>query len=104
MSKELIQFQRETVGIRKEEGGERWAVETCHTRSKELQVQLFDFVVLCTGMYNRPKIPKIPGLDTIQSGIKHSSECRQQLVSASIVKTVVVGFGKSAIDIVLPPK
>jgi len=96
-----IEFNRETTGITKgtgEHGGEAWLVETRHSRTGDVKVESFDFVVICTGMYNRPRIPDIPGLERIKSRVKHTSQCTQSL-STGTLKTVVVGYGKSAIDI-----
>src|SRR5579862_6022742 len=61
----------------------------------------FDFVVVCNGIFSAPQIPQIPGRNEFEAAggiVLHSSELRntQQVAGRDVV---VVGFGKSALDI-----
>jgi cation diffusion facilitator CzcD-associated flavoprotein CzcO len=61
----------------------------------------FDYVVVCNGVFSTPKIPQIPGHDVFKANggiVLHSSQVPDslQLEGRSVV---VVGFGKSALDI-----
>lgn len=62
---------------------------------------IFDFVIICNGTFNVPRVPSITGKEEfIASGgtILHSS----QFTNTSLIqgkRVVVVGFGKSAADI-----
>eukprot|EP00658_Telonema_sp_P-2_P025539 TRINITY_DN20290_c0_g2_i1.p1 TRINITY_DN20290_c0_g2~~TRINITY_DN20290_c0_g2_i1.p1 ORF type:complete len:498 (+),score=87.02 TRINITY_DN20290_c0_g2_i1:153-1646(+) len=55
-------------------------------------------LVVCSGMYSEPYIPKIDGLnDVFQGQVLHSSEFNESQHADSVT---VIGYGKSAIDIV----
>lgn len=65
--------------------------------------QSFDFVIVCTGMYDAsaPKIPQIPGQEQfVNTGgqVFHCSQFTDQSVIGDEAEVVVVGGGKSAID------
>ncbi len=63
----------------------------------ELQV---DFLVVCNGVFNEPNMPRVPGRELFQGTVLHSTEYRQQhLDAARHQKVAVVGFAKSAHDI-----
>jgi cation diffusion facilitator CzcD-associated flavoprotein CzcO len=61
----------------------------------------FDFVVVCNGIYSEPSVPRFPGCDEFQANgglVLHSS----QVGDAALLRdrdVVVVGFGKSALDL-----
>jgi dimethylaniline monooxygenase (N-oxide forming) len=61
----------------------------------------FDFVVVCNGLFSQPEIPEIAGREDFEGAggiVLHSTQLRDttQVVSRDVV---VVGFGKSALDI-----
>lgn len=86
-----------------------WDLHIKNLATKEESVQSFDKVVICTGAFNRPKLPaslqdtgrfKGPVVHTAELGTRH-----QEILDAVPVKTagsqgqvVVVGGGKSAAD------
>ncbi|KAI9697673.1 MAG: hypothetical protein M1836_004623 [Candelina mexicana] len=49
-----------------------------HTRHSQRFHGFFDYLIVATGFFNTPKIPKVPGLDTFRSKVKtvHSSQFR----------------------------
>ena len=62
------------------------------------QTYEFDFLVLCVGRYGVPKVPKFPegrGPEVFQGQVLHST---YELIRGK--RVVVVGSGKSGIDIV----
>ena len=63
--------------------------------------QDFDFVVICNGVFATPKIPQFPGADEFRANggmVLHSSQV-QDTKPLEGRDVVVVGFGKSALDI-----
>ncbi|BAY82843.1 dimethylaniline monooxygenase [Calothrix parasitica NIES-267] len=100
---ERIIFQAEVTDIYRKTEEALWVVSfkiNNQDKVKE-QKQEFDFVLVCNGIFNIPKIPTIPGnKEFIATGgkILHSIEFKD----SSLIKdkrVVVVGFGKSACDI-----
>jgi len=57
----------------------------------------FDFVVVCNGVFSRPRVPELPGRDRFAGEVLHSSELA---VPGRLrgKRIVVVGGGKSALD------
>lgn len=103
---ERIYFQAEVTNIYRKTGDKiRWVVKVNKKDEKEVQITKqiyeFDFVLVCNGVFNLPKIPEIPGKSEFKAfggKVLHSS----QLNDLSILENknvVVVGFGKSATDI-----
>ncbi|MBV6626500.1 MAG: NAD(P)-binding domain-containing protein [Rivularia sp. (in: Bacteria)] len=100
---ERITFQAEVTDIYRKTEEALWVVSfKINNQDKvEEKNQEFDFVLVCNGTFNIPKIPKIPGKEEfIATGgnILHSVEFKD----SSLIKdkrVVVVGFGKSACDI-----
>lgn len=56
-----------------------------------------DFVVVCTGTYSEPEMPRIEGLDHFPGTVLHSSEATDPALFAG-KRVAVVGAGKSALD------
>lgn len=85
-----------TEAIRGGAGG--WLI---HTRKQgQCQQVKVDFLVVCNGVFNEPNMPRIPGRGLFTGTVVHSTEFRQHhLVAARNQKVAVVGFAKSAHDI-----
>ena len=83
---------------RAEPGAGGWTLYTNHDGIvDETQV---DFLVVCNGVFSEPNKPQLPGRDLFQGTVLHSTEFRQQhLDAAKHQKVAVVGFAKSAHDI-----
>ncbi|MEO0970742.1 MAG: NAD(P)/FAD-dependent oxidoreductase [Cyanobacteria bacterium J06639_18] len=103
---ERILFQTEVTNIYRKIGNKIiWIVEVNVKDEKDNRVRKniydFDFVLICNGVFNLPKIPKLANRSEFEScggKILHSS----QLHDLSILdkkKVIVVGFGKSATEI-----
>src|SRR5262249_12235712 len=61
----------------------------------------FDFVVVCNGLFSHPEIPEIASREKFEAAggiVLHSTQLQdsKQLIGRDVV---VVGFGKSALDI-----
>lgn len=57
----------------------------------------FDFVVVATGMYGRPNMPRTRGREDFEGEVLHSSDFKNREAACG-KRVVVVGGGKSAID------
>ena len=101
-----IRFETEIINVTREDtDGARWTVSfrfpDVRSGGIKEEKQEFDFVLICNGVFNIPKTPAIDGKEEfVASGGKvlHTS----QLDDISIIdgkQVVVVGFGKSAVDI-----
>ena len=94
---ESIRFNHEINRLEQDvDGG--WQVHYTDTKAGSSGVKTFDFVVVASGIYFDPYIPEIPGKQLFRGQILHSS----QYVNPSLVtgrQVVVVGFGKSALDV-----
>lgn len=76
-----------------------WEIYYTDKRTGSSAHKKFDFIVVATGLYFDPFIPEFPGKEKFKGKIIHSSEYRSPtLVTGQ--KVVVVGFGKSALDVV----
>lgn len=99
---ERITFQTEVSNISRRNSV--WIVNTKTKNGNEIKEEQyeFDFVLICNGTFNIPKVPEFAGKEEfIAAGGKvlHSIEFND----TSLVKdkrVVVVGFGKSACDII----
>jgi len=73
-----------------------WKVKT-QGAGKEMGEEVFDFIVVGTGMYGTPAVPAVPNASEFQGLIMHA-EAFDDMEIAIGKKVVVVGGGKSAID------
>lgn len=67
-------------------------------RTDEESQEVFDAVMLCTGLYGYPSIPNIPGLSDFRGIVRHSKSYTDpsQFKGQSVL---VVGNGPSGCDI-----
>ena len=93
---ERVRYATEIVRIvRRADGADGWRLEDGRGAAQD-----FDFVVICNGLFSVPSIPDVPGRTEFEGAggvVLHSSELRD----AATLKdrnAVVVGFGKSALD------
>ncbi|XP_071085048.1 flavin-containing monooxygenase 5-like [Haliotis cracherodii] len=56
----------------------RWEVETMDSE-KKTQRDIFDFVMICSGFYKKPRTPDIKGLDTFKGSTEHSMRFKDAL-------------------------
>ena len=64
-------FNVHVTGIEKICDG--WRVEWVDSKNQKLS-SLFDSVIVCSGVFSRPFIPDIPGLETFEGSITHSQD------------------------------
>ena len=72
-----------------------------HTRQNGLtDEKAVDFLVVCNGVFSEPNMPTVQGRELFDGQVMHSTEFRQEhLDAAKTQKVAVVGFAKSAHDI-----
>ncbi|XP_022103457.1 dimethylaniline monooxygenase [N-oxide-forming] 5-like isoform X1 [Acanthaster planci] len=76
----------------------RWVVTSRQQESGDgVTSQVFDSVMICTGMFNNPFRPNFPGLSDFQGRVMHSHDYRKP-VGFDDKRVVIIGFGNSAID------
>jgi len=93
-----ICFEKEVVVVDRQ--GTEWVVTVRDQREGRLERYTFDAVFVCTGQFKTPLMPRLPGAESFQGGLYHSSSYRN---SAGLQgkDVVVVGIGNSALDIAL---
>lgn len=95
---EKIRFNIDVSGLNQEADG-KWTVEFSDNAGAKQERKIFDFIVVASGLYFDPYIPDFSGREEFQGDILHTKD----YFSPSVVtgkKAVVVGFGKSALDVV----
>ncbi|MDH3303704.1 MAG: hypothetical protein OEM50_01505 [Gammaproteobacteria bacterium] len=70
---------------------------TAKTFLEETFARVWDFLVVCNGLYSTPHIPSFPKQDQFEGRIVHFSHF-QDPEHTKGAHAVVVGFGKSAFD------
>ncbi|MFJ8002297.1 flavin-containing monooxygenase [Streptomyces sp. NPDC096310] len=94
----LIRFRsRVTAAVRRGETG--WAVTVEGPDGR--RTGEFDFLLVCNGTFDVPKLPKLPGSERFEAAggvVRHSRETGGPGLFQD-KRVVVVGYGKSAVDI-----
>jgi len=92
-----IRFNTEVVRMVPHSDKRGWTVFFKKEGEDEIMQDDFHFVVVATGMYGTPMVPKIPGMETFRGVTMHAERFRDKDIVAG-KKVIVVGGGKSAID------
>jgi dimethylaniline monooxygenase (N-oxide forming) len=102
---ENIIFNSEVINISQaSDNSLGWVVTVKNSAQNSNQAETtykFDFILVCNGLFNLPKIPQIPGLAEFTAAggqVIHSTEFNN-LEQIQDKRVMVVGFGKSASDI-----
>ena len=96
---DLVEFETEVVDVASD--GDDWVVETRSRNERgdpTVETHRFDYVVVCSGAYDRPNVAEFPGRASFEGEVYHSSE----LGDADRVAdedVAVVGCGTSAVDV-----
>jgi len=99
----LLRLNTKVESVTQGAGGKGWSVSVSSPSGAETLI--FDYVVICQGMYSTtPNMEMLkdytPGKDVFKGRVMHSSEYTDAAVAEG-KQVVVVGSGKSAIDIAL---
>jgi cation diffusion facilitator CzcD-associated flavoprotein CzcO len=95
---DLVRFGRSVVSVRRE-GTDQWTVS--HEGDDGTERERFSHVAVCTGIFNRPNLPQVPGMDEFRVAggqILHTSQATDPALLVD-KRVVVVGFQKSATDV-----
>jgi len=76
---QYIRYEREVVSVEQElDGGGRWSVTTRkRTGSSETATEIFDAVMVCTGIFSKSNMPSFEGQDEFKGELIHSVSYRQ---------------------------
>ncbi len=74
----------------------KWQVQT--RRGDTVQTLAFDKLVVCTGAFQRPFVPDVPGLDKFTGDVSHSREYKNGRPFIDR-KVLCVGMGETSADI-----
>jgi dimethylaniline monooxygenase (N-oxide forming) len=66
---QYIQFKTRVTNVKSV--GERWQIE--YKKDDKSEQRIFDFVIVASGIFSKPNIPKIPGMENFNGEIIHSS-------------------------------
>lgn len=94
---EKIRFNTEIIRL-EQLNNSSWLIHYKDNKTGNAEKKPFDFVVVASSIYFDPYIPDFTGQKKFVGQILHSSEYRIPL-SVTGRKVVVVGFGKSALDV-----
>ncbi|MDK1286001.1 NAD(P)-binding domain-containing protein [Pseudoalteromonas umbrosa] len=89
-----IHYDHEVCSVQKQ--GEKWLVT--YKSDDEEQTKEFDMVAVCSGHFQKPKLPELPGLDMYRGEIEHSNDYRDKHKYAG-KRVLCVGLGESSADI-----
>jgi dimethylaniline monooxygenase (N-oxide forming) len=94
---QMIRFGCSVEAVRPDDNG-GWHVEVSSGEARD--VEFFDAVLVCSGIFRRPLIPAIPGIDRFQGTTLPSITYRRSepFVGQDVL---VVGLGSSAADIAI---
>src|SRR5262249_33740774 len=98
---DCIRPRNEVTSIEARAGAAGWRLRVRERDSAAQTEHDFDFVVVCNGVFATPQIPKFPGEEAFRANggiVVHSSQLLDT-VALEGRDVVVVGFGKSALDI-----
>lgn len=90
-----IKYSSDVVSIRRV-GNSSWRVVV--SRSGEMETRDFDAVAICSGHFQEPKLPNIPGLSEFKGRVAHSKEYRDKMEYEG-KNVLCVGMGESSADI-----
>eukprot|EP00475_Leptophrys_vorax_P043780 TRINITY_DN8528_c0_g1_i1.p1 TRINITY_DN8528_c0_g1~~TRINITY_DN8528_c0_g1_i1.p1 ORF type:complete len:492 (+),score=138.96 TRINITY_DN8528_c0_g1_i1:40-1476(+) len=100
----LMQLNSKVVSVKRKEtpsGG--WSVVVLDTLTREKTTSYaFDFVVVCTGLFQVPRVPGWPGMNeftAVGGKVYHSSDIQAEEMLRN-KKVLVVGGSKSAFDMI----
>ncbi len=93
-----IHFHCDVTKFEPNKDGAGWIVHYTNTKTGEQAQKVFDFLVVANGLYANPNIPSVADRDVFDGEVLHSSEY-QSPAQAKNRRVVVVGYGKSSLDV-----
>ena len=93
-----IRFGTEVLSAEYDEQAQRWRVLTQDSAGNRAEL-VANAVITAVGQLNRPKMPRLPGMDLFRGPLFHSARWPEDL-DITGKKVVVIGTGASAMQIV----
>ncbi len=93
-----IVFETEVESAVYDESAQRWTVSS-RDRTGATQEFTGNAVISAVGLFNKPKLPQIPGMDSFEGPIFHTAQWQDGLDLAG-KRVAVVGTGASAMQVV----
>lgn len=90
-------FEVKVTRLDRSEDGTQWELR-CTDRNGKATVERFDRVIVATGAFSSPLMPKVPGLQTFQGQVLHSQAFKDPAAFAG-KRVVIVGFSNTGGDI-----
>ncbi|KAL4222184.1 Dimethylaniline monooxygenase [N-oxide-forming] 4 [Mactra antiquata] len=75
----------------------QWCVKYQNIQDNKVTSEVFDAVMVCTGVFGKPVMPTFQGMETFQGEIIHTREYKTSK-NFEGKTTLVVGLGNSAVD------
>ncbi|KXS12680.1 FAD/NAD(P)-binding domain-containing protein [Gonapodya prolifera JEL478] len=97
-----VEFSSPVVGVTWNEAQGKWTVEvekTDEKGGKHVTEEKCDVVINAQGLLNRPKLPSIPGLESFQGHLVHSSQWDSRTCIVEGKRVGVIGNGSTGIQI-----
>ena len=96
----VIHFYHKVVHVSKQFNCDQWTVTVTDLANNKQLTQLFDAVIVASGRYSVPKIPRVKGLDMWTGKVSHTHDYR--LPDGYKNRTVLVlGGGPSGVDVAI---
>eukprot|EP01130_Rhizamoeba_saxonica_P002433 TRINITY_DN12233_c0_g1_i1.p1 TRINITY_DN12233_c0_g1~~TRINITY_DN12233_c0_g1_i1.p1 ORF type:complete len:458 (-),score=90.98 TRINITY_DN12233_c0_g1_i1:69-1442(-) len=92
-----ILFNTTVTNVRKSNDNQ-WKLTSSCNETQHITTKIYDYVWICTGVYNNPYIPDIPGIDSFVGSKIHSKYYRIPKPYEN-KNVIIVGSGNSAFDI-----
>jgi len=96
---DAIRFGRGVTAARRDPATGEW--EVTHSDRDSEETNRFSHLAVCTGIFNRPNVPEVPGMTDFRDAggtIVHTSQATDPELLVG-KRVVVVGFQKSATDV-----
>lgn len=87
-----ISFGKTVTSVQKVDDGSFTIMHVDATN--ECRSEVFDFVVVCSGLHNVPKLPRVKGLDNFAGKVIHSSEYKEPSIFHN-KRVLIVGSGET---------
>jgi dimethylaniline monooxygenase (N-oxide forming) len=86
------------VNYVKETEDKKWHIECVNLKTNQIDKQIFDFLLVCSGIYRNPRMPNFDNIENYKGLILHSSEYKTKDERLRNKEVIVVGHGCSATE------
>lgn len=102
--RDALRLGREVTAARPAgDGTQRWMVETRGVADGSVESGVFDWLIVCNGIFSLPSVPRYPGVEAFEAAggrVLHTSQFNDhEMVRGRHL--LVVGYGKSSCDVAM---